>query len=267
MANEIKYQLNALLRENAVTKDDKDDKILEVQNTGTADQERIISEIMAMNPGLEPEAVRMVLDLENRALSRLILTGMRVNTGLFLAEARCRGTVQGNAWDPERNSIYVNFTQGKDLREAIEATTVKVTGEKGATMYVTGGSDLATRVPGYTATAGRAYTLTGAKLKVAGTDPAVGIVFIDADGTETPVPQDLWVVNNPSRLTFIIPAGLADGTYTLRVTTQFSGSSTLLKSPRSIEQTLVVGEATDAPVNPGGSGGGSGDDDDDFQLG
>ena len=65
--------------------------------------------------------------------------------------------------------------------------------------------------------------------------------------------EDLYVVNDPSRLTFIIPAGLADGTYELKVTTQFSGSgSKLLKTPHSAAKTIYIGKA------PEGGGGSSG---------
>ena len=263
MATDIKYTLNAQLADNTVTKDNPDDKILEVIYAGTADKERILAEMMAVNPGLEQETLRHVLDLENRVVQKLLLTGYRVNNGLFVAEARCRGTVANRAWDDERNSIYVNLTQGKDLREAIEATTVNITGQKDAVMYIAGGQNVATKGEGFTATAGRAFTLTGAKLKVVGDDPAVGIKLTDADGTDTQVTEDLWVVNQPSRVTFIIPAGLEDGVYTLTLTTQFNGSG-LLKEPRSISQTLTIGEA---PAGGGGQGGGDGEDDGDHQLG
>lgn len=263
MATDIKYTLNAQLADNTVTKDNPDDKILEVIYAGTADKERILAEMMAVNPGLEQETLRHVLDLENRVIQKLLLTGYRVNNGLFLAEARCRGTVANRAWDAERNSIYINLTQGKDLREAIEATTVNITGQKDAVMYIAGGQNVATKGEGFTATAGRAFTLTGAKLKVVGTDPAVGIKLTSADGTDTQVTEDLWVVNQPSRVTFIIPAGLEDGVYTLTLTTQYSGSGQrVLKEPRSISQTIVLGEAPDS----GETGSDSGDDGD-HQLG
>lgn len=263
MPTDIKYTLNAQLADNTVTKDNPDDKILEVIYAGTADKERILAEMMAVNPGLEQETLRHVLDLENRVVQKLLLTGYRVNNGLFVAEARCRGTVANRAWDAERNSIYVNLTQGKDLREAIEATTVNITGQKDAVMYIAGGQNVATKGEGFTATAGRAFTLTGAKLKVVGDDPAVGIKLTDAEGVDTPVTEDLWVVNQPSRVTFIIPAGLEDGVYTLTLTTQYNGSG-LLKEPRSISQTLTIGEA---PAGGGGQGGGEDEDDGDHQLG
>lgn len=254
--NNIKYTLNAQLAYNTVTQDNKNDKILALVSAGSADKQRVISEIMEMNPGLERETVEAVINLEQRAIQKLLLTGFRVNTGLYNAVAQFTGVVEGMAFDPARNSVYVSFTQGKDLREAINATTVNIIGEKGSSMYVaTGGA--ATRVPtdgsaAFVATAGRNFTLKGSKIKIAGDAPAVGITLTDSEGKETKVTDDMIAVNEPSRLVFLIPTGLADGTYTLKVTTQYKGSSGYLKTPRSIEQTIYIGEVPDTGEEGGG---------------
>ena len=216
---------------------------------------------MEMNPGLERETVEAVINLEQRVIQKLVLTGFRVNMGLFSAVAQFTGVVEGMAFDSSRNSVYVSFTQGKDLREAIGAVGVNIVGEKGSSMYVsTGGA--ATRVPtdgsaAFVATAGRNFTLKGSKIKIAGDDLSVGISFIAEDGTTTKLSDDMIAINEPSRLVFLVPDTLADGTYTLRVTTQYTSSSAnLLKSPRSIELTVYIGEA---PSDGGADGGNGGD--------
>ena len=56
--------------------------------------------------------------------------------------------------------------------------------------------------------------------------------------------------NKPSELMLLVPPGLADGEYTLTVTTQYS-TGTTLKAPRSTSITLWVG----------GKSGGGGEDD------
>lgn len=263
MAQDIKYTLSAHLADNTVTKDDTEDKILSLIINGTADKERILAEMMAVNPGLEEETLRHVLDLENRVIIKLLLGGMRVNNGLFIAEARAKGIILNNQWDSSRNTLYVGFTQGKELREAIGQTNINIVGEKSATMYIAGGEDTATRATGFTATAGRAFTVTGSKLKVVGDDPSVGIKLTDEDGTETEITQDLWVVNDPSKVTFIIPANMEDGVYTLTITTQYSVGATL-KTPRSVSKQLIIGEApAGGGSTPGGGTGGGGDDSED----
>ena len=228
MANDIKYQINVQIADNTVTKDDTDDKIFVIVSLGTADKERIIAEMMDMNPGVEPEMMRLVLDLEKRAVKRLLLNGMRVNNGLFEAVPQCRGLVRGTAWDPEANEIYVNFTQGKELREAIAGL--------------------------FNATAGANLTLTGKNIKVVGDDPSVGITLTDGEGTETRIKAGAIGLNQPSKLIFLVPASLAAGDYTLTITTQFGGNSnSLLKTPRALTQTVHVAAAEE---EGGGSPGG-----------
>ena len=250
MANDIKYQINVQIADNTVTKDDPNDKIFVIVSLGTADKERIIAEMMDMNPGVEPEMMRLVLDLEKRAVKRLLLNGMRVNNGLFEAVPQCRGLVRGTAWDPEANEIYVNFTQGKELREAIADVVVNVIGEKGAAMYLSSSLDAATG----NATAGANLTLTGKNIKVVGDDPSVGITLTDSEGTETRIKAGAIGLNQPSKLIFLVPASLAAGDYTLTITTQFGGNSnSLLKTPRALTQTVHVAAAEE---EGGGSPGG-----------
>ena len=236
MANDIKYQINVQIADNTVTKDDPNDKIFVIVSLGTADKERIIAEMMDMNPGVEPEMMRLVLDLEKRAVKRLLLNGMRVNNGLFEAVPQCRGLVRGTAWDPEANEIYVNFTQGKELREAIADVVVNVIGEKGAAMNATAGANL---------------TLTGKNIKVVGDDPSVGITLTDSEGTETRIKAGAIGLNQPSKLIFLVPASLAAGDYTLTITTQFNGGYQL-KTPRSVSQTIKVAESEEEGGTPGG---------------
>lgn len=44
------------------------------------------------------------------------MNGYSVNTDLFRAVPQLKGLAEGNAWNPEKNSIYVSLTQGKKLR-------------------------------------------------------------------------------------------------------------------------------------------------------
>lgn len=256
--NQIKYVLNAQLMDNTVTADNKDDKILSLVSAGTADKQRIISEMMAVNPGLERETLEAVVNLEQRVMQKLLLTGYRVNNGLFQAVAQFTGVIEGMAYDPAKNSVYISFTQGKDLREAIKAVNVNIVGEKGSAMYVAGGTDTATRMDGFVATAGRNYSIKGSNIKVVGTDPSVGITLTDSKGTVTKVTADMIAVNNPKEVIFLIPAGLEDGEYTLTLTTQYSAGAKLLKEPRSIEKIIYLGKAPEG----GDTGGGSGPDGD-----
>ena len=257
MANEIKYQINGQLADNTVTVDNKEDMILVPVSIGSADENRIIAELKAEDSGLREETIRHVFDLEKRVTKRLLMSGVSVNTGLYYASVSFHGVIESSAWNPAKNSIVVNFNVGADLREAIKNTVVNIIGAKGSAMYIAGVQDTSTRALDSSATAGRAFTLKGALLKVTGTDDSVGIILTDSKGTITKITEDLWVLNEPSRLSFIIPSGLDKGTYELKVTTQYS-RNTLLKVPRSVIKTIYIGTA---PTG-GGSGGDGGIEED-----
>ena len=265
---DIKFSLNAQITENTVTNENKNDKIFTLVQAGVADRTRIISEIMALNPGLEREVVEAIFILGHRVIKKLLLNGYRVNTGLYSAVAKFTGTVEGTAFDPAHNSVYVSFTQGKYLRESIESTTVNVIGQKRASMYfATAGA--ATRVPGdsssNTAIAGRNFIITGARIMISGDDPLVGITLTDKEGQTTRIADDMIAVNQPSKLVFLIPDGLADGEYTLTVTTQYSGNRTrFLRTPRSVVQTIYIGLQPDDGDEPDGDDDG---DDNEHPLG
>ena len=250
MSDEITYRIDAFLQDNSLTTDNTEDVYAVPASKEPADEERILAEMKAEDTGLRRETLLHVFELEKRVIKRLLLSGHAVNTGLYHASVAFRGLVKNSQWNPDENQIVVNFNPGADLREAIRQTQVNILGAKPAGISVTGVQDVATKADNASATAGRAFTLTGKNIRIAGQDPAVGLTLIAEDGTETAVTDDLWVINKPSTVTFIIPAGLEAGTYTLRLTTQFGGNSKfLLKTPRTIEQTLYIG--TEPPQTGG----------------
>lgn len=260
MADDIIYQVNVQMADNTMTPDNPNDKIFTVVNNGTAGRDRIIQEMMAVNPGLERETLAMVLDLKNRVCRTLLLQGMRVNDGFCNAALTCRGLVQGTAWDPAANSLYANMQPSQELRDVLERQVhVNVVGERPSAAFIATGEDVATKAEGNVTQPGSIYTVTGKNIKVEGTDEAVGIYFVSSTGQETKVTQ--LAVNNPSQVVFVVPASLENGTYTLRIVTQYTGGGTLLKTPRTMESTVYLG---DAPQQGGGGtttgGGGDGNE-------
>ena len=249
----MKNVLKIWLVDNTVTVDNKDDKIGQLESSGNLSLQDILDEMHKEDTGLRPETIEHVVKLYNRVVSDLILSGYSVNTGLYHAVAQLRGVIDGGKWNPEKNSVYVSFTQDKELRETIAQTSISILGERQSVMYVAGFSPA-------TATAGRPFTVNGRMLKIAGTDSSVGITITDSKEQTTPVDLNMLAVNNPSQLTVIVPAGLADGEYTLTVTTQYAGS-TLLKTPRTAIATFYVGTKPDAGggSGSGGSEGGGGE--------
>lgn len=237
--------LKGWLADNTVTTDDKTDKILLLESAGNIGLEQIYKEMKEEDTGLKMETIVHVVTLFLRIVMRLILNGYSVNTGLFRAVVQFVGTVKKGVWNPEENSIYVSFNQEKQLRESIAKTKVEILGTKANVMYILEVEDRKTGLKDGTATPGRNFFVRGSHLKVVGSDPAVGVTLTDSAGNVTKLVNDEVSINKPSELTLLLPAGLKDETYTLTVCTQYSQSAQLLKEPRSVSTTIVVG-------NPGG---------------
>ena len=250
MNEDIKYTLNVQPVDNPLTAD-PDDMYFVLVNNGTANLDQVIARIMAVNPGLERETVEAVVKLEQRVVKEMTLNGMRVNNGLYSAVATIKGP-GGNKWDPQVNQINISITQGAEWREAIRQTKVNVLTPKGSVMYISKTTDGMTRGTLGEASPGYPLTVEGNYLKIAGTDPSVGLYLVAEDGTETKVERALIVVNEPQTLSFVIPAGLEEGTYTLRIVTQYAVGGSLVKTPRVAERTVYIG------VTPPTTGTGSG---------
>lgn len=230
--------LKGWLVDNTVTTDDLNDKILQLESAGSADFDDIISEMLKEDTGLRIETLRHSVSLYNRVVARLILSGYSVNTGIFRAVAKFLGIVEGGVWNKEKNSIYV--AQDKALREEIAKTSVSILGTKSNVMYILETEDRKTGLKDGTATSGRNLIVRGAALKVIGDNETVGVTLINGEGVVTKLDADMIASNKPSELMLLIPSGLADGEYTLTVTTQYS-TGAVLKAPRSSSITLWMG--------------------------
>lgn len=227
---------------NTVTSDPKD-KIFVLETTGKADIDKIYEEMRAEDTGLRPETITHVVTLFQRICARMLMNGWQLNTGLFYAVPRLMGLVDGGKWDPEKNNIYVAFTQDKVIREEIAKTTIHILGEKAEVMYITETEDRKTGLKDGTMTPGRNFFVRGANLKVLGTDASVGVTLTNIESKKVvKLDDDMITKNNPSELTLLLPADLADGNYLLTIRTQFGTSNHQLKEPREVSVDVHVGK-------------------------
>jgi hypothetical protein len=81
---------------------------------------------------------------------------------------------------------------------------------------------------------GGGVNLSGIKIRIAGEAPEVGIHLTEINtGTVTDIPATSVLVNDPSKITFIVPTDLPTGDYKLSITTQYLPNNALLKEPRN----------------------------------
>ncbi len=237
---DIIYVLSALLSDCNLSGSDTAAKVLTPISLGTADEDRIIAEMKEEDSGLRTETIIHVLELHKRVVKRLLLSGYRVNTGIFYGSASFKGTIENSTWDSSRNRIVFNLTASSELRTAAKSTTVNIVAEKGASAYIGGVQDVQTQ-SSETVGVGDHVSITGRKIKIVGDDDSIGISLVDESGTSYSVPSESIVVNDPSNVIFLMPESVSTGTYTLTLKTQYSnGDQYYLKSPRVIETSIVV---------------------------
>lgn len=237
----IKYTLNGLLAENKISPDGEEGKILMLVSNGSADLNRIVAEMQAEYSGLKKETIAHVLGLFDRVVTRLLLSGNRVNTGLFNATAAFKGSIKGSTWNSAENKIIVKFSPGVAIREAIKDTNVNVVAQKGEVAYIANVLDRATGLTNGTASQGFPLEILGNKIKVEGDDELVGVSLVDVDGAETKIDLRKLTDNDPSRVVFVVPEGLKNGVYYVRLTTMHCGSGQFLKAPRTVEKRIFLG--------------------------
>ena len=236
----MKQELKGWIMDTNFSTEEEKGQILRLESAGSIGLREVVEEMSREGTGLRPETLAHVVNLYQRVLTRLVLSGYSVNTGMFRLAPGFKGLVEGGVWDAERNSIRVTFTQGKELRRAIAQTPVKILGRRAEGIVILSGRDTGTGATDFTATAGRNYELRGRRLKVEGTDPSVGISLDDGLGHSLRLGPDMLAVNMPTRLVFLLPPDLPAGTYELTVTSQRSNAGKLLRQPRSASVVLEV---------------------------
>jgi hypothetical protein len=226
------------LRLNLLTKDINNDYVAEVSTTGnTLHNEDIARHIVKGRSELRYETIVGILQERDTIVLETLLSGSSVQDGNIHLAPRITGNWEGITphFDPEKHKITVDATPTGELRKALhEEVGIEILGVKadgGAAIGLV--TDITTGKTDGTLTPDGDLVIEGEKIRIAPVDgDGLGIFFVDAGGTETPVTRPL-TQNDPKKIVCRIPA-LTAGNYTLKIVTMFSSSSHLLKTPRTI---------------------------------
>lgn len=239
MENSNKCTICLQIKDNTITSQDPTDKLFEVLSQGSLSQDAIIEEIVDTLGG-DSNYIKRVLLKEKQIIKQALIMGQHVSNELFSAKILCRGLVSDGRWNPQVNSLYVNFQQSKELREALDNLSIRVIGEKQESRYISSCRSLSAERNAGQLMAGDSVEISGKNIKVVGSHPSVGIELIHENGNNIRIVEGKIVVNRPSKLIVLLPDNLEEGTYTLMITTQYSRGSALLKNPRIIKKVIDV---------------------------
>jgi hypothetical protein len=235
MANEEKNTVLVELYELTLS-ERTDDRFGRVVTTKSLREDDLITIAVKQRTDLNPTTLRASLDILKEIAIREIANGASVQFGLGFFGLDVRGIFIGDhaQWNPDVNSLHVKTAASSELRTAIKNVHVKVLGMASSGAVINTLMDKSSGEENTRLTPGGGVNLTGSKIRIAGESADNGIRIIEQNtGAEHLVKMESVLINDPKKVTFIVPAGLPAGDYKLSLTTQYSNGKTMLKEPRT----------------------------------
>jgi hypothetical protein len=225
--------------------EDPNDLRARTTNVRSFGPEEIVERIMGIGAGLTRSDIHSVFEATKQVLSTILREGGSVSTELFSTSFSIQGTFTASA-ETDPYTVRLNLHAGKVLRDAILGLKArKVAAPAGGTI-IEGVTDIKTGSLNGVLTPDRDVRITGAKVKIVGEDPGVGLFFVNTETEErTQVDPTDIVENTAGHILAVVPV-LANGTYQVQIVTQYTGGSRTLKEPRTalFDKVLTVGPVT-----------------------
>ena len=201
-----------------------------------------------------------VLNDAERVKADAVASSYIVCTPTALMRPCASGTVLKNdlsqAIDRKKVKVYATLSMGPLLRTEMEGCRVELFTQPAVVGPLLNGAVAQTR-------------LTGRNIKLAGADASVGVTFtsVETPSKKVFVPLEDVTVNEPKQLIFVLPAGVTDGLWRVKICTQYGSGGHNVVKPRvyELDEPMGVGSAYQVPDSGSGSGsgnGGSGEDGD-----
>lgn len=214
----------------------KDDRFGRVVNRKSLNEDDLISIAVSRRTDLNPSTIRSSFAIIKDIAKEQIADGASVSFGLGYFSLSVNGVFYGDnaKWDSAKHSLSVRVTPSAELRSAVSNATVEVRGMAEIGTVINTVTDVASGEQNAKLTPGGGLNVVGSKIKIVGDNPEVGLSLINqATQDVVKIPANTILVNDPSKLSFIIPATLPTGDYKLSISTQFSTNSSYLKEPRT----------------------------------
>ena len=213
----------------------KDDRFGRVVTTKSLDEDDLINIAVLRRTDLSAPTMRATMDILKEIAREQVANGASVSFGLGYFGLVVNGVFIGDnaKWDSSVHSLSIRVTPTADLRNAAKASVVDVRGMAEIGTVINSVTDVSSGEVNTRLTAGGGVNLAGSKIKIDGDNAAVGISLTNvATQAVTSIPKTSILVNDPSKISFVVPAALATGDYKLSITTQYTSTKTLLKEPR-----------------------------------
>ncbi|MGV8095655.1 MAG: DUF4469 domain-containing protein [Mangrovibacterium sp.] len=214
----------------------KDDRFGRVVITKSLTEDDLVQKAVSRRTDLNAVTLKASLDILKGIAVEELTNGASVRFGLGYFNLKTNGVFVGDnaRWDSSQHSLDIHVTPTGEFRNAVKAVSVDVRGMATSGLAINSVTDVASGQENTRLTPGGGVNITGSRIKIDGDGPGVGLSLTNQDTSEvTAIPNTSILVNDPSKVTLILPAGLPAGDYKLSICTQFAGSGTLLKKPRT----------------------------------
>lgn len=222
-----------------------DDRIGKVLTNRSLNEEDLIGIAIQRRTELSASALRSAIEILKEIAKEEISRGASVAFGLGYFSVGVNGVFYGDdpKWTPGQHALNVRVVPTAELRNAVKSAEVNLRRMAPSGAVVSQVIDVTTGELNSRLTPGGGVNMEGTRIRIAGDNPANGIALVNQQ-TNVPVqvPMTSILLNDPSKVSFIVPADLPEGDYKLHLTTQFSTNSTFLKEPRTyvLEYVLTV---------------------------
>lgn len=213
----------------------KDDRFGRVITKKSVTEDDLINIAVSRRTDLNANTLRACLNLLKDVAMEEVINGSSVRFGLSYYQLGVEGTFIGDnaSWDNSQHCLIINSVPVADLRQRLKNVRVNLRGMASSGTFINSVTDVTTQMVNSRLTPGGGVNVTGSRIKIAGDAKDLGISIINQVTQEViPVPTTSILVNEPSKLSFIVPATLPVGDYKLCISTQFSNSITFLKEAR-----------------------------------
>jgi hypothetical protein len=214
----------------------KDDRCGRVISAGSLSETDLINRAVARRTDLSAATMRASMDTLKEVAIESVASGYSVKFWVAYLSTEVKGIFIGDhaKWDSKEHRLAVHVAPTAEVRNAVKSVTVHVRGMASSGTIINTLTDVASGEVNSILTPSGGVNLTGSKIKIAGSDPSVGIHLIRQDNGEIiSIPSNSILVNAPSKVSFILPSTLYSGDYKLQIVTQFSTAATQLKEPRT----------------------------------
>ena len=235
--------LNTDLYDNLLT-ERKGDYTAKPRITGTLYNTDIAARIVAARTEYQHGTILNILDMADSHKVQAIAEGKSVVDGVGQYLVNVQGAFEGEKaqFEPGKHALGITYTMGKLLRKTLKLVKVVVNGVAAVGPVINTVTDSTSKAINGQLSSGGALVLGGVNLKIQGDYPSIGVYLTPTTEGAAPMKAPVVIANSPSQVIVQMPT-LADGQYTVSLTTQYSGSRNV-KEPRTytFPIILIVGE-------------------------